>query len=64
LSLDGRELLTGLVGAGIGESLSPALHEREASMLGFDYSYVLLDLDQLGRSPSEVGQVVREACAA
>jgi shikimate dehydrogenase len=51
----------GLVGAGIGESLSPVLHEREASLLGFDYSYVLLDLDELGRSPADVGEVVRDA---
>jgi shikimate dehydrogenase len=61
VSLNGREVITGLVGAGIGESLSPALHEREASLLGLDYSYVLLDLDELGRPPSEVGRVVREA---
>ena len=51
----------GLVGAGIGESLSPALHEREAELLGIDYSYTLLDLDELGRPASDVGDVVREA---
>jgi shikimate dehydrogenase len=63
VSTGGEEtVVAGLVGAGIGESLSPALHEREASLLGFDYSYVLFDLDELGRPPSEVGQVVRDAC--
>ncbi|WP_246089997.1 shikimate dehydrogenase [Nonomuraea deserti] len=36
-----------LVGAGIGGSLSPALHEREARALGLDYRYSLLDLDDL-----------------
>ncbi|MGX4691922.1 shikimate dehydrogenase [Streptomyces sp. JNUCC 63] len=36
-----------LVGAGIGGSLSPALHEREAAALGLDYTYTLLDLDRL-----------------
>src|SRR4051794_12209419 len=51
----------GLIGAGIGDSLSPALHEREAALLGFDYSYSLLDLDRLGRRPDEVGQLVRTA---
>jgi shikimate dehydrogenase len=56
-----QEVVTGLVGAGIGESLSPALHEREASLLGFDYSYRLFDLDELELPPVEVGQVVREA---
>jgi shikimate dehydrogenase len=60
--VDRREVITGLVGAGITESLSPALHEREAALLGFEYSYVLFDLDELGRPPEEVGEVVRQAC--
>lgn len=34
----------GLLGHGIGPSLSPALHEREAAHLGLDYSYVTVDL--------------------
>ena len=56
-----QALIVGLIGAGIGESFSPALHEREASLLGFDYSYRLLDLDELGRPASAVGELVREA---
>ena len=51
----------GLIGAGIGDSLSPVLHEREAGLLGFDYRYSLIDLDRLGRAPEEVGDLVREA---
>lgn len=35
------------MGAGIGGSLSPALHEREAAALGLDYTYGLLDLERL-----------------
>jgi shikimate dehydrogenase len=34
---------TGLIGAGIAGSLSPALHEREAAHLGLRYDYRLLD---------------------
>ncbi|MER5669608.1 shikimate dehydrogenase [Pseudonocardia alni] len=45
-----------LVGAGIGASLSPALHEREAAALGLDYRYTLLDLDLL-----PAGWTLREA---
>ena len=56
-------VVVGLIGAGIGPSLSPALHEREAALLGFDYEYRLLDLDELGRPASEVGALVREARA-
>ena len=54
-------IVVGLVGAGIGESLSPALHEREAALLGFDYAYRLLDLDENGRSAGDVGEIVLEA---
>ena len=51
----------GLIGTGIADSLSPALHEREARCLGLDYGYRLFDLDELGREPEEVGALVREA---
>ncbi|MDX3658916.1 shikimate dehydrogenase [Streptomyces sp. ID05-26A] len=46
--------LIGLVGSGIGPSLSPALHEREAGELGLAYTYRLLDLDELGSPVAEV----------
>jgi shikimate dehydrogenase len=39
---------TGLIGAGIAGSLSPALHEREAAHLGLDYDYRLLDGSDVG----------------
>jgi shikimate dehydrogenase len=42
-------ILSGLVGAGIQRSRSPALHEREARELGLDCVYKLFDLDQLGK---------------
>jgi shikimate dehydrogenase len=54
-------VIVGLIGAGIGSSLSPALHEREASLLGIDYEYRLFDLDELGRPASDVGALVHEA---
>jgi shikimate dehydrogenase len=34
----------GLIGAGIGSSLSPALHEREAAELDLDYAYRLIEV--------------------
>jgi quinate/shikimate dehydrogenase (NAD+) len=36
--------LTGLIGAGIGTSLSPPLHEHEAAALGLRYAYRTLEL--------------------
>ncbi|MDX2647054.1 shikimate dehydrogenase [Streptomyces sp. PA03-1a] len=53
--------LVGLIGSGIGPSLSPALHEREADRQGLRLVYRLLDLDVLGVPPSAVGRLVRAA---
>ena len=50
--------LVGLVGTGIGPSLSPALHEREADQLGLRYLYRRLDLDELGLTPEQTGDVI------
>jgi shikimate dehydrogenase len=56
-----NNVVVGLIGSGIGASFSPALHEREAVLLGFDYEYRLLDLDELEREPEDVGALVSEA---
>ena len=40
--------LTGLIGAGIGASLSPRLHEREAELNGLRLVYQLIDISSLG----------------
>ncbi|MEU1623054.1 shikimate dehydrogenase [Streptomyces sp. NPDC005722] len=53
--------LVGLIGSGIGPSLSPALHQREADRQGLRYLYRLLDLDTLGIRPAAVGAIVRAA---
>ena len=43
-----EKLLCGLIGAGIQQSRSPALHEREAKEQGLDLAYKLIDMDVLG----------------
>ncbi|MGW1025934.1 shikimate dehydrogenase [Streptomyces sp. NPDC002577] len=53
--------LIGLIGAGIGPSLSPALHEREADRQGLRYLYRLVDIDDLGVTPDKVGDLLRAA---
>ncbi|MCK2216992.1 shikimate dehydrogenase [Actinomadura sp. ATCC 31491] len=50
--------LIGLIGSGIGPSLSPPLHEQEAVHHGLHYVYRLLDTDRLGQ---DVGELVRTA---
>ncbi|WP_371663771.1 shikimate dehydrogenase [Streptomyces sp. NBC_00280] len=53
--------IVGLVGSGIGPSLSPALHEREADRQGLRYLYRLIDIDTLGVEAHAVGDLVRAA---
>ncbi|PZT70981.1 shikimate dehydrogenase [Streptomyces sp. SW4] len=53
--------LVGLIGSGIGPSLSPALHQREADRQGLRYVYRLIDIDVLGTPPEAVGDLVRAA---
>jgi shikimate dehydrogenase len=44
----GEAVLVGLIGAGIGASRTPGLHEREGARLGLRTIYKLIDLDVLG----------------
>jgi shikimate dehydrogenase len=53
--------LVGLIGSGIGASLSPALHEREADELGLRYVYKLIDLDRIARPPESAPALVHSA---
>jgi shikimate dehydrogenase len=53
--------LTGLIGSGIGPSLSPALHEREADRHGVRLVYRTLDIDVLGVAPEAVGGLLHSA---
>ncbi|GGW95025.1 shikimate dehydrogenase [Streptomyces lomondensis] len=53
--------LVGLIGSGIGPSLSPALHEREADRQDLRLLYRLIDIDPLGVPPEAVGDLVRAA---
>lgn len=53
--------LVGLIGAGIGPSLSPALHMREARHHGLDYLYRTIDLAELGLPPESIGSLLAQA---
>jgi shikimate dehydrogenase len=60
MGTDGYHIV-GLIGAGIGTSLSPALHEREAARQGLTYEYRLLDVDELGRGAGDLLAAARDA---
>jgi shikimate dehydrogenase len=53
--------LTGLIGSGIGPSLSPALHEREADRHGLRMLYRTIDIDALGLPATAVGELLKAA---
>ena len=42
-----RRVLAGLIGSGIQQSLTPALHMEEGAAQGLNYRYELLDLDRI-----------------
>jgi shikimate dehydrogenase len=56
-----RGFLVGLVGTGIGPSLTPPLHEREADELGIRYLYRRFDLDQLRLPADAIGDLLAAA---
>lgn len=52
------KFLVGLIGSGIGPSLSPPLHECEAAELGLAYRYERWELDELGEP---IGDLLQRA---
>ena len=66
---DGRLMAAGafhvaLIGDGVRESLTPALHEAEAAELGLDYRYDVVDLLDPQRSAADIAHVLAEVEAA
>jgi shikimate dehydrogenase len=59
-----RGYLVGLIGEGIGASLTPPMHEAEARHLGLNYEYRIFDLMELGRPATDVGAILGEARSA
>jgi shikimate dehydrogenase len=53
-----RPYLVGLVGTGVGPSLTPALHMAEARAQGLDYLYRTIDLNDVGIAPLRIGEVL------
>lgn len=56
-----QSYVVALVGADLGTTLTPALHEREADMLGLRYVYQTVDIAELGLSAEVVEQVLPAA---
>ena len=58
-----KPFLVGLVGVGVGPSLTPALHMTEAKAHGLDYLYRAIDLREIGVAPEQIGDVLTWARA-
>nr|WP_179646966.1 shikimate dehydrogenase [Spinactinospora alkalitolerans] len=58
---DPRSFLVGLIGSGVGPSLTPPMHEREAGELGRRLVYRTIDIADLGLAPESVGDLVHAA---
>ena len=54
-------LLAGLIGTGIGASLTPALHEREGAEQGLRLIYQRIDLERLGLGPAALPELLTAA---
>src|SRR5690349_17812533 len=55
--------LVGLVGQGVGPSLTPAMHMAEGRANGLDYVYRTIDLNSVGVAPEQFGEVLAWARA-
>jgi quinate/shikimate dehydrogenase (NAD+) len=58
------KFLVGLIGEGIQESLSPALHEQEAKCQGLKLQYHLIDLVRGGQTVADLPRLIEWAEAA
>ena len=53
--------LLGLIGAGIGQSLTPAMHEQEAAAHGLRLHYQLIELERPGAGPEQLPLLIQAA---
>lgn len=56
-----RALRVGLVGSGIGQSLTPGMHMAEGAAAGLDYDYVFLDVDTLPPDRRDLATILSDA---
>ena len=58
-----RRYRVALIGDGVRQSFTPAMHEAEAARLGLDYRYDVIDLLELGTTADGIADVARRAGA-
>jgi shikimate dehydrogenase len=58
VTADGTSFTLGLVGAGIGGSLTPAMQEREGRESGLSVSYRIIDAEELGLGVDDLPEIL------
>jgi shikimate dehydrogenase len=58
-----RRYRVALIGDGVRQSFTPAMHEAEAAHLGLDYRYDVIDLLELGTTADGIADVLADAQA-
>ena len=56
-----KPLKAGLIGTGIQASLTPAMHMAEGAAQGIRYDYEIIDLNQIGRTPESLPDLLGDA---
>ena len=56
-----KDWKAGLIGKGIGASLTPAMHMREGARQGLDYHYELIDVAQMAEPAPAIDALLRDA---
>lgn len=59
--MERQSYVAALIGAGVGPSLTPPMHEREGARHGINYVYRRVDLEALGMPAESVGYLVDSA---
>ncbi|MFL4474095.1 shikimate dehydrogenase [Paeniglutamicibacter sp. MACA_103] len=59
MSTSTQSYLVGLIGDGVMPSLTPPMHEAEADAHGMRYLYRPIDLAEIGKDATEVGELLR-----
>jgi shikimate dehydrogenase len=59
MSTSTQSYLVGLIGDGVRPSLTPPMHEAEADAHGLRYLYRPIDLAEIGKDATEVGELLR-----
>lgn len=60
-AINGQALHVGLIGQGIGRSLTPSMHMQEGKSFGLRYQYDIIDLEVMGLTVADLPSLIADA---